>query len=155
YGTEAMMTLRIEKGLFVPGFEADGRTLPDDLGVARMVSKTKDFIGRRSLYREAFVGPGRRQMVGIMAVDPAAEIPRGAQITGDRPGVGTTPMLGPITSMAFSPELNRWIALALVADGRSRIGTSAFAAAPLAGAAVPVTICDPVFIDPEGTRLRG
>ncbi|HEX7821635.1 MAG TPA: 2Fe-2S iron-sulfur cluster-binding protein [Sphingobium sp.] len=155
YGTEAMMTLRIEKGLFVPGFEADGRTLPDDLGVARMVSKTKDFIGRRSLRREAFVAPGRRQMVGIMTVDPAAEIPRGAQITGDRPGEGTTPMLGPVTSMAFSPELDRWIALALVVDGRSRIGTTAFAAAPLDRITVPVTICDPVFIDPEGTRLRG
>ncbi|MFX8474013.1 hypothetical protein ABTL69_19745, partial [Acinetobacter baumannii] len=65
YGTEAMMTLRIEKGLFVPGFEADGRTIPDDLGLGRMVSTRKEFVGRRSLLRPAFVAPDRKQLVGL------------------------------------------------------------------------------------------
>ena len=38
YGTEAMSTLRIEKGHVVVGPEADGRTTADDLGMGRLVS---------------------------------------------------------------------------------------------------------------------
>ena len=64
-------------------------------------------------------------------------------------------MLGPVTSLAFSPELERWIGLALIADGRALIGETCFAAAPLAEQTVPVTVCSPVFVDPEGRRLRG
>lgn len=155
YGTEAMMALRIEKGLFVPGFEADGRTTPDDLGVGQMVSQSKDFVGRCSLGREAFRQPDRRQLVGIMTLDPAAEIPRGSQIVHKAPGDGITPMLGPVTSIAYSVALERWIGLALVAGGRSMIGRHCIAAAPLAGQIVPVQICDPIFVDPDRSRLRG
>lgn len=154
YGTEAMMTLRIEKGLFIPGFEADGRTTPDDLGLARMVGK-KEFVGRRSLGREAFVASGRRQLVGVVAIDPALEIPRGAQVTRALPVGEATPMLGPVVSIAFSPELDRWIGLALVEDGRAALGEACYAAAPLVEQVVPIRLCDPIFIDPEGSRLRG
>ena len=38
YGTEAMSTLRIEKGHVVIGPEADGRTTADDLGMGKLVS---------------------------------------------------------------------------------------------------------------------
>jgi sarcosine oxidase subunit alpha len=155
YGTEAMMTLRIEKGLFVPGFEADGRTLPDDLGLARMVSTKKEFVGRRSLRRPAFVAPDRKQLVGLMAVDRTQAIPRGAQIVRDLGGAPPVAMEGHVTSVTYSPELGRWIALALVAGGRAALGETRVAASPLTGETVPVTLCPPVFVDPEGERLRG
>ncbi|MCW1842407.1 sarcosine oxidase subunit alpha family protein [Prosthecomicrobium hirschii] len=156
YGTEAMMTMRIEKGLFVPGFEADGRTLPDDLGLGRMVSTKKEFVGRRSLGRSAFTAPDRKQLVGLMTVDPARSIPRGAQIIRDGSAAQPTPvpMDGHVTSVAFSPELDRWIALGLVAGGRAALGETRIAASPLTNEMVPVMLCDPVFIDPEGRRLR-
>jgi len=154
YGTEAMMTLRIEKGLFVPGFEADGRTTPDDLGVSRMLSTKKDFIGRRSLTRAAFTAPDRRQLVGLMPVDPTQAIPRGAQIVREVPSAPLTPIEGNVTSVTFSPNLDRWIALALVAGGRAAVGERRIAASPLTNEFVPVTICNPIFIDPEGARLR-
>ena len=48
YGTEAMSTLRIEKGHVVIGAEADGRTTADDLGMGSLVSGTKEFVGRRA-----------------------------------------------------------------------------------------------------------
>ena len=38
YGTEAMSTLRIEKGHIVVGAEADGRTTADDLGMGKLVN---------------------------------------------------------------------------------------------------------------------
>ena len=48
YGTEALSTLRIEMG-HVAGPELDGRTIPYDVSLEGLVSKKKDFIGKRSL----------------------------------------------------------------------------------------------------------
>ena len=45
YGTEAMSTLRIEKGHVVVGAEADGRTTAADLGMGGLVSSAKPCIG--------------------------------------------------------------------------------------------------------------
>ena len=53
YGTEALSTLRIEMG-HVAGSELDGRTIPYDNSLEGMVSKKKDFIGKRSLNRAGF-----------------------------------------------------------------------------------------------------
>ena len=48
YGTEAMHVLRAEKGFIIVGQETDGSVTPIDLGMDWIVSKTKDFVGRRS-----------------------------------------------------------------------------------------------------------
>ncbi|HET6469584.1 MAG TPA: sarcosine oxidase subunit alpha, partial [Geminicoccaceae bacterium] len=45
YGIEALGTLRIEKG-HVAGPEIDGRTTLDDLGLGRLASRKKHYIGR-------------------------------------------------------------------------------------------------------------
>ena len=52
YGTEALSTLRIEMG-HVAGSELDGRTIPYDNALEGLLSKKKDFIGKRSLQRAA------------------------------------------------------------------------------------------------------
>ncbi len=154
YGTEAMGVLRIEKG-HVAAMELDGRTTPDDLGLARMVSPHKDGPGKRALRREALAGPGRRQLVGLMPVDGATPIPRGAQLVADPHRAAPNPIFGHVTATCYSPVLARPIALALLADGRSRHGETLHAAAPLAGACVAVRIMSPVFYDPDGVRVRG
>ena len=46
----------------VAGSELDGRTIPYDNGVEGLVSKKKDFIGKRSLNREAFVSKDRERV---------------------------------------------------------------------------------------------
>ena len=51
YGTEAMSTLRIEKGHVVVGAEADGRTTADDLGMGKLVNAGKWCIGKPLLAR--------------------------------------------------------------------------------------------------------
>src|SRR5262249_45169585 len=51
YGTEAMHVLRAEMGFIIVGQETDGTVTPHDLGMSRLVSTTKDFLGRRSLVR--------------------------------------------------------------------------------------------------------
>ena len=65
YGTEALSTLRIEMG-HVAGSELDGRTIPYDNALEGLLSKKKDFIGKRSLQREAFVAEDRQRIVGVI-----------------------------------------------------------------------------------------
>jgi methylglutamate dehydrogenase subunit C len=45
YGVEALSVMRIEKG-HVAGSELNGTTTAYDLGLGRMMSKKKDYIGR-------------------------------------------------------------------------------------------------------------
>ena len=68
YGTEALSTLRIEMG-HVAGPELDGRNIPYDVGLNGMVSQKKDFIGKRSLSKDAFVSEDRQTIVGLVPVD--------------------------------------------------------------------------------------
>jgi sarcosine oxidase subunit alpha len=158
YGTEAMSTLRIEKGHVVIGPEADGRTTADDLGMGRLVNAAKWCIGKPLLAREALRAPDRWQLVGLTTQDGAgsgAAIPRAAKIVADPDRALPNPMLGHVTSWCWSPNLEAWIALALVANGRARHGETLWAVSPLANAKVRVKVGPPCFIDPDGERLHG
>jgi sarcosine oxidase subunit alpha len=157
YGTEAMGTLRIEKGHVVVGPEADGRTTADDLGMGRLVSPAKWCVGKPLLARDALRAPDRWQLVGLTVqagAGGAARIPRAAKIVADPDSALPNPMLGHVTSWCWSPNLDAWIALALVANGRARHGETLWAVSPLADARVRVKVGPPCFIDPEGARLR-
>jgi len=153
YGTEAMSTLRIEKGHVVIGAEADGRTTADDLGMGKLVSASKWCIGKPLLDRPALTDPDRWQLVGLTALD-GGKMPRGAKIVADPDGTSPNPMLGHVTSWCFSPNVDAWIALALVARGRELHGETRWAVSPLADVRVRVRIGPPCFIDPQGERLR-
>ncbi len=154
YGTEAMHVLRAEKGFIIVGQETDGTVTPIDLGMDWIVSKKKDFIGRRSLFRSDTVRTDRKQLVGLLTDEPGHVLEEGAQLideaTVPRPPVA---MRGHVTSSYHSPNLGRSIALALVEDGRARMGGRIYAA--LADRTVPATIVSPVFYDPEGKRQDG
>ena len=154
YGTEAMSTLRIEKGHVVVGAEADGRTTADDLGMGKLVTPAKGCIGKPLMNRPALRSADRWQLVGLTAQD-GATMPRAAKIVADPGQALPNPMLGHVTSWCWSPNLSAWIALALVADGRARHGESLWAVSPLADAKVRVSVGPPCFIDPDGERLRG
>ncbi len=153
YGTEAMGILRIEKG-HVAGPELDGRTTPDDLGLGELASKAGDFIGRRSLRRPAMRDPARRQLVGVVPADGSTPIPRGAQLTPSPDALAHTKVEGHVTSGCWSPNLGKPIALALLSGGRARHGETLWAVAPLSGESVQVRVGAPVFLDPEGERVR-
>ena len=157
YGTEAMGILRIEKG-HVAGPEIDGRTTPIDLGFERMLRPDGGYIGHWGLSRPVFGAPGRKQFVGLRGEAP---VPIGAQIlTADRAaklGRQTSAMtsLGHVTSAVHSPNLDADIALALLRDGRSRIGESLYAVSPVTQENVRVEVCSAHFFDPENARARG
>ncbi len=153
YGTEAMNVLRIEKG-HVTSAELDGRTTPADIGLRRLRRQEGDFVGARSLERTALNGDGRRTLVGLVSRD-GARIPGGAQLVVDPRAPPPVAMLGHVTSACFSPQLDAEIALALVEDAGRWREQVLFAASPLTGQHVAVTVTDPVFVDPEGRRARG
>lgn len=151
YGTEAMHVLRAEKGYIIIGQETDGSVTPDDLGLARMIGRAKgDFIGRRSLLRADTARGDRKQLVGLR---PSEAVPEGAQLTAAPGGVAPVAMLGHVTSAYVSDAAGGAIALALVANGRARLGETVWAR--FDRRAVAATIVDPVFVDPEGVRLNG
>jgi sarcosine oxidase subunit alpha len=154
YGTEAMSTLRIEKGHVVIGPEADGRTTADDLGLGKLVSPAKWCVGKPLLDRPALRAPDRWQLVGLTALD-GATMPRGAKLVADPDHPRPNPMQGHVTSWCRSPNLDAWIALALLANGRARHGETLWAVSPLASAKVRVKVGPPCFVDPEGKRQRG
>src|SRR5207245_11461303 len=116
YGTEAMSTLRIEKGHVVVGAEADGRTTAADLGMGTLVSPAKWCIGKPLLNRPALKSEARWQLVGLTAQD-GATMPRAAKIVADPDHALPNPMLGHVTSWWRSPNLDASIAIAPVATG--------------------------------------
>ena len=54
--------------------------LPHDLSLDGMLSKKKDFIGKRSLNREAFINPNREKIVGVVPLDKKSMIPEGSHL---------------------------------------------------------------------------
>ena len=151
YGTETMHVLRAEKGFIIVGQDTDGSVTPVDLGMERMVSKQKDFLGKRSLYREDTVRTDRKQLVGLLTVDPAFVAPEGTQIINAPVTEPPVQMQGHVTSSYFSPTLERSIALALVKGGQNRTDESIWLA--LAdGTVQEAKIVSPVFFDPKQER---
>lgn len=154
YGTETMHVLRAEKGYIIVGQDTDGSISPYDLGMGGMVSKTKDFLGRRSLTRSDTAKSDRKQLVGLMTDEASLVLPEGTQLTEQsKASPPPVPMIGHVTSSYYSPTLERSIAMAVVRSGTQRMGQKVYAA--LAdGRYVAATVCSPVFHDPEGKRLH-
>ncbi len=75
YGTETLGVMRIEKG-HVAGNEIDGRTTARDLGLAKMMSTKKDYVGRLMSNRLALLDSVRATLVVLTNAE-----------TLDRPGI--------------------------------------------------------------------
>ncbi|MDE0059849.1 MAG: sarcosine oxidase subunit alpha family protein [Defluviicoccus sp.] len=153
FGTEAMHVLRAEKGYLMIGQETDGTVTPLDLDMQWILSRKKDFVGRRSLARPAMRDPMRKRLVGLETEDPATVLPEGAQILGTPPTGAPETMIGHVTSSYWSAALGRSIALALVRGGRDREPGTVHV--PLDDQTVRAEIRDPRFYDPEGVRMNG
>ncbi|MXW47219.1 MAG: sarcosine oxidase subunit alpha family protein [Gammaproteobacteria bacterium] len=151
YGTETMHVLRAEKGFIIVGQDTDGSITPDDLGMNWIVSKKKDFLGKRSLSRSDCVRPDRKQFVGLLTEDPDVVLPEGAQLVDEPSNSYPVPMIGHVTSSYWSATLGRSIALAVVKGGHSRLGAKIYSTL-MSGESIPVTISNPVFYDAEGER---
>nr|WP_042184096.1 2Fe-2S iron-sulfur cluster-binding protein [Kibdelosporangium sp. MJ126-NF4]CEL16070.1 Sarcosine oxidase alpha subunit [Kibdelosporangium sp. MJ126-NF4]CTQ93996.1 Sarcosine oxidase alpha subunit (EC 1.5.3.1) [Kibdelosporangium sp. MJ126-NF4] len=154
YGTETMHVLRAEKGFPIVGQDTDGTVTPHDLGMSWIVAKQKDFVGKRSLRRPDTARPDRKHLVGLLPVDPAQLLPEGAQmVAADADLTPPVPMEGHVTSSYRSAALDRTFALALIRNGRNRIGETLLA--PLGDRVIEAVVTEPVFYDKEGARRDG
>jgi sarcosine oxidase subunit alpha len=152
YGTESMHVLRAEKGYIIVGQETDGTVTPNDLGLDWAIGKLKpDFVGKRSLARPDLQKADRKQLVGLFTTDPATVLEEGAQITTEAAPVKGTPALGHVTSAYWSEAAGRSIALAMVAGGRGRMGSTLYV--PMPTGAIAVQVVEPMFYDKDGSRL--
>ena len=93
-------------------------------------------------------GAVRRELVGVLP-EPDRQIPEGAPLT---PGGAKVATEGLVTACVWSVVLERWVGLALLENGRARMGQMAHVR--LTNGVIPVRVVEPVFHDPEGVRLR-
>ena len=145
YGTEALGTLRIEKG-HISGPEIDGRTTMDDVGLGKMVSEKKQYVGSVLRKREGLIAVNRKQMVGLISLDQKP-LKAGSHILQSGKNIGH------ITSTTYSPALEKYISLALIEHGDTLINNQLIAEYPLNSEKNNVLVVEPHFYDREGDRL--
>ncbi|HVR66440.1 MAG TPA: sarcosine oxidase subunit alpha [Verrucomicrobiae bacterium] len=154
YGTEAMHVLRCEKGFVIVGQETDGTVTPQDLGMDWIVSKKKkDFLGKRALARVDTARADRKHLVGLQTENASEVIPEGGQVVAELKDKPPMAMLGHVTSSYYSPNVGRSIAMALLKNGRSRMGETVHI--PLADRVIRAKVMEPRFFDLEGKRIDG
>jgi glycine cleavage system aminomethyltransferase T len=149
YGTESMSALRIEKG-HVAGPEIDGRTTLGDLGLAGFASRVKPFSGSVLRHREKLDIAARPRLVGLEFDGNTGGLAgsliynQSAQQKGEEQGF--------LTSTTYSPALKKYIALALLREGRERHGETIEVVNHVGNTIQNAKVVSPHFFDPEGVR---
>ncbi len=105
--------LRIENGIPKYGLDMDETTIVPELGIDGLISYNKGcYIGQEIIARIYFRGHVAKKLTGLILSEP------GAVATGFLPGAELTTAdgknAGRITSVTFSPKLDKTIALAFV-----------------------------------------
>jgi sarcosine oxidase subunit alpha len=150
YGMEALNVLRIEKG-FITHAEIHGRISAFDIGMEKMVSARKDCIGKAASQRPGLHGPEREQLVGLR---PVSAIGAGGHLFNPGDRVHRETGQGYVTSVCFSPTLGCDLALGFLKNGRARHGQTIRLVDHLRKTDVLCEVTDPVFLDPQGAKLR-
>jgi aminomethyltransferase len=154
-GLAARDTLRLEAGMALYGHELSRQTDPFEAGLGRLVAfgKPGDFVGRAALERRSAAGP-RRRLVGVVA--EGRRILRAGQALApdDTRAAAAGPAAeergeaarapGAVTSGAWSPTLQRSVAMAYVASPLCEPGT--VLTADVRGARVLATITPLPFV---------
>jgi sarcosine oxidase subunit alpha len=153
YGIEALSIMRIEKG-HVAGGELNGTTTAADLGLGKMMSSKKDYIGRMMAAREGLTDKNRQCVVGIRPFDTMDKIRSGSHILKKDDAPSMAADQGYISSVAWSPMLNMWLGLALLANGRARHGEVVKIFDGVRNIHMFGVICDPMHYDRENKKLH-
>jgi sarcosine oxidase subunit alpha len=132
----------------------NGQTTARDLGLERMMSKRKDFVGRVLAQRPALLALDRPVLVGLRPVDRTRRLRAGAHFIPVGAAETIANDQGWMSSVAWSPTLGHWVGLGFLTGGTTRLGETVRACDPLRGESVDVMVVAPCQIDPEGERLR-
>jgi sarcosine oxidase subunit alpha len=149
FGVEAQRLLRLEKGHIIIGQDTDGLTTPGEAGLDWAVKMDKAFfVGQRSLM--AIAGkPRRQQLVGFMLpADHQGDAPKECHLVIDQGEIA-----GRVTSIGWSPSLQRHIGLAYVRPGMDAIGDR-FTIRLSDKTLVTAEVVKTPFYDPESLRQK-
>jgi sarcosine oxidase subunit alpha len=149
-GSEANHVLRVEKGFLSLGHEVDGTADPYDLGLGWIMSDKPDYLGKRAVQIRRAGGEPRRELVGLLIEDPQRLVEESAPIT---PQGRREASEGFVSACVWSVVQQRSIALALLLDGRQRIGETVYIR--IQDEVIRAEVTRPCFHDPDGKRLRG
>ncbi|MBL4927166.1 sarcosine oxidase subunit alpha family protein [Fuscibacter oryzae] len=152
YGMEALNVLRIEKG-FITHAEIHGRTTAFDIGMEKMVSPKKDCIGKAMAARPGMVGEEREQLVGLRLAQETKAF-GGAHLFTQGAEVERETSQGYVTSVCWSPMFGATLAMGFLKNGRARHGEKIRIVDHLRDLDLLAEVCDPVFHDPKGEKLR-
>ena len=149
FGVEAQRLLRLEKAHIIIGQDTDGLTTPIEAAMGWAVKMDKPyFIGQRSL---KIIGRknARTRLVGFMldAGDESAA-PKECHLV-----IRDGQIAGRVTSIAFSPALDRHVGLAFVAPDMATEGTRFFVRGDL-GQMVQARVVPTPFYDPSGALQK-
>jgi sarcosine oxidase subunit alpha len=119
FGVEAQRILRLEKGHFIVGQDTDGLTDPFEAQAAWALKRRKPFfVGQRSLQILERRGP-RQLLVGFDVAGAAAA----SDLKECHLIIDGEDIAGRVTSVAYSPTLQKTIGLALVKPALAQLGT--------------------------------
>jgi sarcosine oxidase subunit alpha len=105
--------------------------------------------------RAALTDANRPTLVGLRPVDTSRRLTAGSHLVRQGARAVAAESQGHITSVCFSPACNQWIGLGLLERGADRIGEIIAAVSPVRGTRMDLVVASPVFVDPDGGRLRG
>lgn len=154
YGLEALNVLRIEKG-FITHAEIHGRVTAYDIGMSRMISEKKDFIGKAAAARPGLMEADRERLVGLKPIGRDGVLTAGARLFSQDDPHDRVHDQGYVTSVGHSPTLGHMIGLGFLRNGPEREGHQIMMVDHLRGVRTPVEVVNPVFFDPDGGRARG
>lgn len=117
---QAFEVLRIEAGLPLYGVDMDDATVVSEIGLPDLISYNKGcYIGQEVIARIHFRGRVAKQLTGLIFEEPDANVQ-----TGDEIKSIDDKNAGKITSVAYSPKLEKLIALGFVRSAYLDEGTA-------------------------------
>ena len=152
YGLEALGALRVEKG-HVTGAELDGRTTIDDVGLGKMASDKKSYIGSAMRKRGILSSKDREMLVGFFPINKNDTFDAGTIICekNNIKGFG----IGRVTSVTHSPELGHWIGLGFIKGGLEKWkNQTVMGCDPIRNKEMQIQVVSQHMVDPEGKRMH-
>ena len=149
FGVEAQRLLRLEKGHIIIGQDTDGLTTPAEAAVDWAVKMDKPyFVGQRSL--KIVQRKNLKAKLAGFTLDPttAGAIPKECHLV-----IRDGKIAGRVTSIAWSPALEKYVGLAFVPPEIIASGSSFFIRAD-GGKMVPARITNTPFYDFSGDRQK-
>ena len=145
-GIEAQRILRLEKGHLIVGQDTDGLTMPRDAALDWAVRMQKpQFIGKPAIANAAQREPSRR-LVGFRLKDANGPVPKESHLV-----VRGSDIVGRVTSVAHSKQLNAVIGLAYVAPDQAEPGSKLSIKDSSGRLLMAETVTIP-FYDPDNLR---